>query len=870
MTYLQRIRSLRLRPGRRDAGPDALEDRAGHGSAIFGALLTLVLLLLLAWRIGQWYEAQLLSEQRAAVTVEASMRGNTVATTINRRLTRLQSLYSFVQTQGANPTFPALFETYAAGLSSGAYGIRNVAVAPGGVFKYVYPLAGNESVIGYDPLEDERLEVRQDVQRAILSGDIILTGPVELVQGGTGLIARQAVHRNGRYWGLVSLVLDVPALLAEAGVNPVVDERQPPILEFAVRDDAGRVFSGPAQLFDANPVVVHVQVGDEQWELAAAPGEGWQTPLDRALLVYRLAVAAIAALLSLLVFLSIDRQSRLAQAVAFRTRALSAMNRQLEDDIAERRRTEATLAEREAQYRGIFESTTDALLIFDLQDGRLVDFNPAAHEMHGYNAAAFRRLQPADFIHPDYFDVFQQHLSAVRAGRNFRAQGVNVRRDGSSFPVDIHGVRFTHRRRPHTLAVMRDATEQVQTLRLLEQRVDERTRELRSLLNIGRTLASTLELEPLLAQILEQISSVVESAGVAVLRLNSAGDALQLLAYRSPIHGARLPEHWPLEEGTLDYQVITSAQCVIIADTEADVPHPRLWRERLEKPYRDQLTGMRALLAVPMLYKERVVGMINFVHQQPGFYNERHADLAIAFGNQAAVAIENARLYEQARSLAALQERQRLARELHDSVSQALYGIALGSRTARAMIDRASLPDGQTATLSEPLDYVLSLAEAALTEMRALIFELRPESLQAEGLVAALQRQADALQARHAIQVTTTFDGEPDLPLPAKECLYRVAQEAVHNTVKHAAAQRLQISLRDNAQTIVLTVCDDGRGFDVAQSFPGHLGLQSMRERVQAIGGALQIQSKPGDGTCVRVEIGAALSLASQTPAPIS
>ncbi|MCB0222382.1 MAG: histidine kinase, partial [Anaerolineae bacterium] len=124
--------------------------------------------------------------------------------------------------------------------------------------------------------------------------------------------------------------------------------------------------------------------------------------------------------------------------------------------------------------------------------------------------------------------------------------------------------------------------------------------------------------------------------------------------------------------------------------------------------------------------------MLELGHCQPNFYTARHVDLALAFANQAAIAIENARLYEQAQSLASLEERRHLARELHDSVSQALYGIALGTRTARMLLDR------DPTKLAEPLDYIMNLAEAGLTEMRALIFELRPEILESEGLVGAL------------------------------------------------------------------------------------------------------------------------------------
>lgn len=833
-------------------------DRGSRSGAILAALVTLALLLLIAFRVGSWYESQLQSEQRAGVAVEVASRGNALTASINRRLTRLQALHSFVQAEGDNPNFADLFETYAAGLSAGAYAVRNIAVAPGGVMQFVYPAAGNESVIGYDPLADERSDIRSDVQEAIVTGEIVLSGPVELVQGGMGLIVRQAVQRNGQYWGLVNFVLDVPVLLAEAGLSPLPEtlSEGPAALQFAVRDGDGRVFSGPANLFDSEPVVVQVQAGNEQWQLAAAPIGGWSAPLQSTLLVFRTASIAISTLLALLVFLTVDRQSRLAQAVAHRTRALTAINVQLEQDIVERRRTEETLAEREEQYRGVFESTTDALLIFDLEDGRLVDFNPAAHEMHGYDADEFRELRPEQIIDADHLYIFDDQLETVRRGDNFRAQSVNVRKDGSAFSVDVLGVRFTHRGRPHTLAVVRDISEQVEAMHLLEKRVEERTRELRGLLNIGRTLASTLELEPLLEQILEQMSSVVESAGMAVMSLEGSGEALRLLAHRSPASVGRLPERWRIEEGALDHEVIRNGRPVIISDTDSSEPRPRLWRDHFDEAYRSQVTVMRSLLAVPLLYQERVVGMITFGHEQPGYYNEHHADLALAFGSQAAVAIENARLYEQARSLAALKERQRLARELHDSVSQALYGIALGSRTARTIVERAAIQPDQAAALNEPLDYVLSLTQAALTEMRALIFELRPESLEAEGLVVALQRQAEAVQARHQIEVSVVLGSEPSLLLPAKEALYRVAQEALHNVVKHAGAQRVQISLNGDNGAVSLVVQDDGRGFDLTQSFPGHLGLKSMRERVEGVGGRLKIESAAGRGTRVEVEIG--------------
>jgi signal transduction histidine kinase len=133
--------------------------------------------------------------------------------------------------------------------------------------------------------------------------------------------------------------------------------------------------------------------------------------------------------------------------------------------------------------------------------------------------------------------------------------------------------------------------------------------------------------------------------------------------------------------------------------------------------------------------------------------------------------------------------------------------------------------------------------------MRALIFELRPETLKTEGLVSALSKQAASLQARHAIPVATTFCDEPNLPLKAKQELYRLAQEALHNIVKHARASSVELRMAWDVGTLLLDIRDDGIGFDAANSFPGHLGLHSMRERMNKLGGTLHIESVPGQGT---------------------
>jgi signal transduction histidine kinase len=182
-------------------------------------------------------------------------------------------------------------------------------------------------------------------------------------------------------------------------------------------------------------------------------------------------------------------------------------------------------------------------------------------------------------------------------------------------------------------------------------------------------------------------------------------------------------------------------------------------------------------------------------------------------------------------------------------VSQALYSIALGAKTARAMVNE------DLVRIADPLDFVLTQAERGLAEMRALIFELRPEALEQEGLVAALAKQAEAIKARYQLQLQTALGEEPEVPLPVKEALYRIAQEALQNIVKHAQATQVQLVLTDCEVELLLEVRDNGKGFDPQGFFPGHLGLSSMRERVERLGGTLELKSVVGTGTTVRARL---------------
>lgn len=386
----------------------------------------------------------------------------------------------------------------------------------------------------------------------------------------------------------------------------------------------------------------------------------------------------------------------------------------------------------------------------------------------------------------------------------------------------------------------------------LEGRVAERTRELVTLLNVSHDLTLIMALPDLLQMILGKLGEVVEFAAASIAI--AEGELLQQVAYRGPAAEELALSVRPSRQdlGQIWTQ-LEKGEPVVIQDLDEQTTVAAAYRALSPKTVTEEIyqanSYLRAWLALPLRLRGQTVGMLALQHPQTGHFSHQRIDLALAFANQAAIAIENARLYEQAQFLAALEERQKLARELHDSVSQALYGIALGTRTAGKIITQ--LPEETQTRLDEPIAYILQLAEAGLSEMRALIFELRPESLESEGLVVALEKQTAALRARHRLTVQTELDTEPDVPLTVKEIFYRVSQEALHNIVKHAGASQVYVGLGVENGRLTLTIQDNGQGFDAFGQFPGHLGLKSMRERVERIGGEFQIHSAVGMGTTI-------------------
>jgi signal transduction histidine kinase len=280
-----------------------------------------------------------------------------------------------------------------------------------------------------------------------------------------------------------------------------------------------------------------------------------------------------------------------------------------------------------------------------------------------------------------------------------------------------------------------------------------------------------------------------------------------------------------------------------IADVWNDEPAAQFLRSLLDDQTDLLLKGVQAWMWIPVAIKNRVIGSIGVAHVEKNYFTAHHADLALTVANQAAIALVNAELYENAQALAALQERQRLAQNLHDAVNQSLFSAGLIADVLPRLWDR----DQDEARKS--LDDLRRLTRAAQAEMRALLAELRPSALTDTDLGDLLYLLGNALSGRINIPVKVNVAKEVILPAEIQVAFYRVCQEALNNVAKHAKASRVDIDLMYEGLAIELRIRDDGAGFNPEEIFSGHYGLSMMRERAEAAGAQLSITSRSGHGT---------------------
>lgn len=401
----------------------------------------------------------------------------------------------------------------------------------------------------------------------------------------------------------------------------------------------------------------------------------------------------------------------------------------------------------------------------------------------------------------------------------------------------------------------------------LEQRVRARTQEIErrqrvaeGLRDILVALNSDRPLAEILNYLVAQACVLLDSNACALYRVSQEEQRILIEASFGlpeafqpitslPLHAWRFLGHGELGGTGFDRQPFAipdvAASPIATAVEDGDIaPAVREWRRAAVQHY-------RALLTVPLVIKEEFYGNLGFYYAASRQFSEEDIRLGMSFGNQAALAIENARLRVQAEQAAILQERSRLARDLHDSVTQLLYSLTLLVEAGRRLAQ-----SGDWLRVDEALARLGEISQQAFKEMRLLVYELRPLALKSAGLVRALQQRLDTVERRAGIEATLFVEGQVELPARLEEELYHIAQEALNNALKHAAATAITVRIIADAGRIAIEISDDGKGLDLsAGAGEGGIGLSSMRERAEKLGGMLTITSMSGKGTTVNVAV---------------
>ncbi len=364
--------------------------------------------------------------------------------------------------------------------------------------------------------------------------------------------------------------------------------------------------------------------------------------------------------------------------------------------------------------------------------------------------------------------------------------------------------------------------------------------ELSVLYDIASIASSSPELKTILERSLERVLPTMRSNKGMIHLLDEKAEALRLTVQQGLTHSVISQlETVPLNSDLIG-RVFAQGEAMMMTDLAKELTNLKSVPSHLLHSY----------LGAPVRAKGRVLGVFSILGKGGQHFSVDEIALLTSIADQVGVAVENAWLYQQSRQLAVMEERQRLARDLHDSVTQSLYSLVLFAETGRRTNQA-----GDQETTETHLTQLSQTAQDALKEMRLLVYELRPLALEEDGLVQSIQKRLEAVERRAGVKAHLLADALIELPLSVENELYYIIQEALNNALKHASATSITVNIQADEKQVIVEISDNGVGFNSNAQAAGGMGLVNMRERTEKLVGNLQIVSEPNEGTTVQVTI---------------
>jgi signal transduction histidine kinase len=406
----------------------------------------------------------------------------------------------------------------------------------------------------------------------------------------------------------------------------------------------------------------------------------------------------------------------------------------------------------------------------------------------------------------------------------------------------------------YLVGVITDVTDRLLSRQELEQEIARRTHELSTVLKIANGLV-TLEAKAMLELILDQLKSIVDCDGVVIMTLED--EVLTVTAYRGPVPPEEMLGWQALVQDTaVGRQVISQAEPIIVPDIRADTARARAFREMLGDRLESTFGHVHCWLAVPMIVKQQIIGILGLQHRQPDYYSSHHAELALTFAHFAAIALEDDRMVQKTRYVATLEERDRLAQELHDNLAQALGFLNLKAATTRTL-----LANGQLEEAEANLQELRQIVGDTYTDVREEIFNLRDKDVQGLSFIEMLQQYIAKYKDHYGLDIDLILERDEallDFPANIGHQIIRIIQEALINVRKHAGVDRAILRFKQVDHEIQINIEDAGRGFELSEIDRTHtsgFGLQIMAERAESVGGRLAFDASPGGGVKVIIQV---------------
>lgn len=523
------------------------------------------------------------------------------------------------------------------------------------------------------------------------------------------------------------------------------------------------------------------------------------------------------------------------------------------EDFSDRKEMEDSLRASEAKFRAAVDNMAQGFVLFSEvrnEKGEVVDFLVEFSNIlqQTYFPMEIVGKKASDLI-PFFFpgiDLLTKAIQSHTSGNalvidrydmpeDIRAQ---FRLQSVEFRISSFGDRLVF--------IWRDISEKVR----MEEELRKTRDDLASLINSSSQMLTMYDLSTLLKLVKEQIGRMVPFDNVGIYLIEK--DEPQVAAYHTYYRYPETEAHAITAFKNVVFPYLKQGEINKNYLAVDDTYKPNAVVDQLKQAIGKEshfFIQNRSLLFIPLVFQSEITGLITLVHHLPNIYPENHCILMRAFANTVALAVANSQLHQSAQNQAVMMERLRLARELHDSVTQSLYSINLYTDAARVALEA-----GRTEKVSEYLAELHKMALASTRELRLLIYELRPPELDELGLEGAVRSRLDAVERRCELEAHLKTENLGVISRKLEGEIYQVIQEALNNVIKHAAAKRVEVILRGEDTNIILEIHDDGVGFNTRKNRSG-MGLKAIREQVELLGGEFSITSAKNKGTMLKIEV---------------